>query len=134
MPPSLKWQKIAKKGFTNPRNHAASRRRGLRSFRYIAVSDTIRVASPCPRHVPRGHGGGGAVRPWKDSPLIPSRARTGSGRGVPISRAFWLHSIRRAGGKRRAYSRPEPERPDNCQHRSRRPCGISPKGEQALGR
>jgi len=37
--------------------------KGLRAFRCMAVSTTIRIASPRPRHVPRGHGVRGAVRP-----------------------------------------------------------------------
>jgi len=48
---------------------------------------SIRPCPPCPRHVPRGHGVRGAVRPWGQPPM-PSRAKTGNVRGVPISEAF----------------------------------------------
>ena len=87
-------------GFTNPSNHAASRPTGARALRiaadiipgrnqgcWITAStnpcDHAYLAQECPPW-PRGQGGRPALR----TASILSRAKTGSARGVPRSRAF----------------------------------------------
>jgi len=67
---------------TNPSNHAASRPKWLRAFRYMGASDTRRTASTCSRQVPRGHGiRGGRPAPGKTASLV--LARENAQRGDP---------------------------------------------------
>ena len=48
---------------------------------------SMRPCPPCSLHVPRGHGVRGGRPALRTAPIL-SRAKTGSARGVPISRAF----------------------------------------------
>jgi len=94
--------RIRNSGFTNPCNLRHLSPKWLQAFAtgtFPSRENSIHLPTACSRgHVVRGPSG------IEDSPIMPSRAKTGNAHLIPISAAFWPYSSGRALGIRQTLS------------------------------